>query len=213
MKVFQELELQGSRPVLTKAIELISQRLDNGWIRNYEKERWLESVSKDEQYGFSCSVDTMREPADLWLLYRDDETLHVSNIIPQLRDELSVDQYNLIISEFSERFAQPVAESLGLAHTLTPATKPLEALLSKNTAAKLREFSNKSANKTSSYPNNREAWFDFLVAAHSEPKTMSSDTLAEWLIQNYWFEDAAYKLSTEYQFAHSLLTFYNEHQR
>jgi hypothetical protein len=125
-----------------------------------------------------------------------------------------MEQYNLIISEFYERFAQPVAESLGLAHTLTLATKPIEAWLSKKTALKLREFSTK-ANKTigSSYPNNREGWLDFLVAAHSEPKTMSSDILAEWLIQNQWFEDAAYKLSTEYQFAHSLLTFYNEHQR
>lgn len=214
MKVFQQLELQGPKPVLTKAIEVISDSLDDGWIRNYDKERWLSSEGSDEQYGFSCSKQLMREAADLWLLYHDDERLYVSNIIPQETNRLSMEQYNVIISEFYERFAKPAAKSLELTHTLTPATKPIEAWLSKETAAKLRRFSNIS-NKTigSSYPNDREGWLDFLVAAHSEAKTMSSDILAQWLIQNHWFEDVAHKLSTEYQFAHSLLTFYNEHQR
>jgi hypothetical protein len=201
MKVFQELELQGPKPVLTKAIEVISQRLDNGWIRDYDKERWLKSVSEDEQYGFSCRKQLMREPADLWLLYRDNETLYVSNIIPQESDELSVEQYNLIISEFYERFAQPVAESLGLAHTLTPATKPIEALLSKETAAKLKRFARFPHKGTASFHLlDRQRWQALLVAARTEATELYPDILASWLLSEGFSLGAVHALSTEYDF-------------
>lgn len=203
MKVFQELELQGSKSLLSKAIEVISESLDQGWIRNNEKERWLASKSSDEQYGFSCTKRQEREPADLWLLYRDDETLYVSNIIPQECDELSIDQYNLIISEFYERFVQPVAESLGLAHTLTSPTKPIEALLSEETVAKLKGFARFPHKSTANLHRlDRSRWQALLVAARTEATELYPDILAGWLLSEGWPKGAVDALSveTEYDF-------------
>jgi hypothetical protein len=214
MKVFRKLELEGAKSALTKVIEIISDSLDNGWSRNIDKERWISAVASDKKYCFSCSKEEEREAAELWLAYPNDKTLTVTNIVPQETNRLSVDRYNLIIGEFYECFAKPVANTLGIAHTLTPATKPIEAWLSKEAATKLRKFS-RFANKTtgSSQPNDRQRWIDFLVAAHSETKTISPDILTQWLIENQWYEDVAHDLSKEYALSHSLLTFYDGSQR
>ncbi len=214
MKVYRELELEGAKSALTKAIEIISDSLDNGWSRNIDKERWISAVASDKKYCFSCRKEEEREAAELWLAYPNDKTLTVTNIVPQETNRLSMEQYNLIISEFYKRFAEPVANTLGIAHTLSPATKPIEEWLSKEAATKLRKFS-RFANKTtgSSQPNDRQRWIDFLVAAHSETKTISPDILTQWLIENQWYEDVAHDLSKEYVLSHSLLTFYDGYQR
>lgn len=212
MKVFRELELYGSQSDLIEGIKAIEKRLDAGWVRNTEREEKISTVASGTNYCFTCSKDGDREAASLWFSYQDDTTLYVSNIVPEEIRELSYDQYNLIIEEFYEQFVKPMTDQLGLEHLLTADAKQIEDWISKETAEKLRHFS-KAANKStgSSHPLDQQRWLVFLVSAHKENAQLDTHTLMRWLIETEgWFEEAASELGIEYEFARSLLKFYDE---
>jgi hypothetical protein len=212
MKVFREMKIKGSESVLMNVLAAIEKMLDRGWTRDYDRENKIDTIVLTPMYCFSCTESPGREAAALWLAWRGSDTLYIANIIPQKLDRLSFDQYNVIAEEFYARFVKPAAERLRLEHVITPAEKGIEDWVSANTALKLETFSRLANKQTgSSHPLDEERWFDFLVAAHAEATTLDSATLARWLAENEgWPEDVAYDLSIEYEFARSLLAFYDE---
>jgi len=214
MKVFRNLELEGGKSALLQVIEDIEKRLEAGWAREHEKERKIATDAPDAMYCFSCSDDKERETAELWLAHRGENALYVANIIPDRARQLTIDQYNAIAEEFYEKYARPAAEALGLNHLLTPSVKEIEDWVSEETAAKLRRFSRLANKQTgSTHFLDEQRWLDFLVSAHAEVSTLDSGTLIRWLVENEgWPEDIAYNLAVEYEFARSLLAFYDEHK-
>jgi hypothetical protein len=215
MKVFRELELRGAQAKLSQLVETIEGLLADGWMRDFDQESKVSPAATSEMYCFSCTKNLGREAASLWLAYRDQNTLYVSNIIPTETKRLDFDQYNSVLREFYDKFAQVAAEQIGMDHQLTPATKQIEDWVSEETATKLKVFS-ASANKStgSSHPLDEQRWFGFLIAAHSEATTLDAGKLRRWLIEDEgWPEDVAYDLSVEYEFARSLLAFYDENRK
>jgi len=212
MKVFRELKIQGSKVKIKDTLTKIENRLKDGWIRNRDQENKISSDATNEMYCFSCTDTSSRKAASLWLAYRNDDTLYVSNIIPLNLRQLDVDQYNEIIREFYKKFVAPAAESLTLKHVLTSDTKEIQDWVSTETVAKLQRFA-RLANKNtgSTHPSDQERWFNFLVAAHAESTTLGPQTLAKWLEETEgWPEEIAYDISIEYEFSQSLLKVYDE---
>jgi hypothetical protein len=146
-------------------------------------------------------------------MFREDgEVLYVANIVPKEYGDLSYEQYNAIAREFYERFAEPVADGLGLESHITSGTESITEYASEETIEKLKSFS-VGANKStgSSHPADRQRWLDFLIAAHEEDARLNSDILTRWLrSKGGWPEDKAHDLAIEYTFGRELLEAYDE---
>ena len=212
MKTFRELELRGQHSTLKQIIESIENNLTNGWMRSPDKEKEVLAISPSKVYCFTCSKKGEREASSLWLDFRDDETLYISNIVPQEIYQLNFDQYNLILEEFYNKFILQVAEKFGIEPSLTSDLIQIDDLVTKDTLAKLKQFS-LAANKStgSSHPLDQKRWFNFIVHAHLETTPLNPSILKRWLIEvENWSEDKASQLTIEYEFAQSLLDFYDK---
>lgn len=212
MKVFRELEIHGPQSALNNIVETIEPQLREGWTRRSDLEEKMSSMGPGISYCFSCTRTETREAADLWLVEKNDDTLYVSNIVPSEIRELNFDQYNLIVEEFYQLFVVPSAEQLALEHSLSSDKKSIEDWMSAESARKLKLFSD-AANKStgSAHPLDKQRWFEFLISAHNEKIALDTYTLMRWLIEEEgWFEDEAHELILQYEFAMSLLTFYDE---
>jgi hypothetical protein len=208
MKVFQDLILKGTAEKLKECIAAIEERLSDGWTRSCGLEREAGLVDFDPMYCFSCSSRENRPACDLWIASRSSTRLYVSNIVPQDRSSLTYDQYNAVLREFLDRFAQAAADSTGVEVELGNANPQLEDFLSVTTAAALRAFSS-HANRSILHSLDHERWNRFLSNAHRDQSSLSSDMLRRWLVdEEKWPEDIANELVIEYDQGRRLLETY-----
>lgn len=205
MDVYRELEIRGERSTVEAFMSAVSAGVGSGWADDHDSDdAW--------DYRFTYSDGSGRPSAKVYLKYREDSTvLYATNVIPQDRQSLEVDEYNAILEEFHQQLT--ALNSLGLTIDLSKASKTLEDYLSPGTAKKLEAFSN-AANKStgSSHPYDQERWFDFLVDLHKDRPDFDGTTLKRWLLDNGWSDDTASDLIIEYEFAQALLSFYDRHQ-
>jgi len=78
MRVFRELKLSGSKIQLENAVEQMENHLTDGWTRDRDQEDMIASDTSNEMVCFSCADRESRESANLWLVYRNDNTQHSS---------------------------------------------------------------------------------------------------------------------------------------
>lgn len=209
MKVFRDLFIYVNRDNTSKFIVRLEEKLGSGWIRDTDAEKRTVKLINDEFFYFTCIAKDERNAALLALMRRDEQTLYVSNIVPQEPLRLSYDQYNSILEEFYERFVKPVVEEMGLKASLSHDEANIENWISEKSVKKLKKFS-VAANKStgSAHPLDRKRWFDFLITVHHEHNNMDVSQLSSWLIEcEHWPEDIAYELAIEYEFAMGLLDF------
>lgn len=191
-------------------IAQIEGRLSNGWFRNIAREGDLQRCVLTKMYCFTCSKMGEREAASLYLARAQDPStalLRVSNIVPTDIGKLSYDQYNLIVSEFHDRYVRPVCESLNVRVSLSQPEQTLENWISPELANRLRAFS-RLANKStgSSHPYDRQRWCDFLIALHGARESLDTALLERWLIEEEnWPEDTTSDLISEFEFSQDLL--------
>ena len=212
MQVFQDLKLSGQRNELERLIAAISAMLpQHGWQRDLDAEKQLATATRDPMYSFACKASMDREAASLWLAYSNSGDLEVANIVPEERNELSVHQYNSILNDFWQRFVQPAMAGLNINAEITKSETSIEDYLSKPIADLLRRFSNAANKSTGSiHPLDRKRWFSFLIAAHTENTTVSTDILRKWLIEEGgWSDDKAFDLVVEYEYGRELLSQYD----
>jgi len=211
MKVFQDLELQGDRDSIRRLMEEIKANLSGGWTHAEDIERrYSLDVGKDT-YCFSCTRAGSREPATLFSIFSEPNRLAVGNIISHGNADLTPDQYNHILGDFYERFIHPRAEKMGILGHPSPVDMSIEEIISRAAAERLKNFS-RMANKSTggSHPLDRERWFEFLVTMHKEKQKLDWDILFRWLVEDEgWPEEVADDLTSEYEFARSLLEFYD----
>jgi len=212
MKVFVNLEIHGHHALLERFINELGGVLNDGWSRNIEREEQIHVTVSENMFCFACTNSGERPAAQLWLAFRDDDILYVSNIVPQEIDQLNFDLYNLVLDEFYQKFSKPVADSLGLELVLTSSEKQLEDWMSVATAKKLQSFSSLANKSTgSSHPSDLQRWLIFIVSIHSEDTKFDSSLLYRWLTEDEnWSSEIANTLSLEYEFGLSLLSFYDE---
>jgi len=212
---YVDIEIRGPRNVLKQFPNAVEEHLDHGWSRDHEAEKRGKTLSGEPIYAFTCTEREERPAANLVLTFREDENfIYVPNIVPKEYGDLSYGEYNSIAKDFYDRFAEPVANELGLDSHITSGSEPITAYASEDTLQKLRRFS-VTANKTtgSSHPNDRQRWLDFLTAAHVEDARLNPDVLTRWLLsEGGWPEEQAHKLASEYSFGRELLEAYDEKQ-
>jgi hypothetical protein len=129
--------------------------------------------------------------------------------VPCHQHQLSYQEYNAILEEFSERLLRPHSERVGLRVELTETQADLDDWLSAEAAERLRRFS-ACANKSTgaSHASDRERWNDFVVAAHRDRSSLSASTLRRWLIEvEGWPPEVASQLAIEYNYGRELLAF------
>lgn len=220
MKVFRNLSLEGSQDnlekVLERVIEAIENDPDDGWHRDKETEAKINSVPKFDSklYCFSCSESEKRRESNLWLSHAFEEnSLSVSNILPQKIRELSYDEYNYILEEFGDRFLIPATKNLEVEVTLTEAEIDLKKLIEPETVELLHRFSEADNRLGRCYlPFNKKDWYLFLVEAHKNRASLNTGILERWLEEEEcWPEDIASNLVEEYQFAINLLDCYEKY--
>lgn len=209
LEVFKDLSIRGDAATLDRLVPAIAGLLPGGWSRDSEAEERLRNPIAGIQYVFRF-VGRAELPAVSLFIVEDDESLKVSNIVPQQAGSISRGQYNLVVDEFAS-FAGPVAQSMGLTVSLTNDREPITHWLSTAAADELRRFA-RTANKStgSAHPADFARWASFLIAAHREQAALDSSTLARWLQEvDQWPEDTAHDLALEYEFARQLLKSYD----
>jgi hypothetical protein len=216
MKVFRDLYLTGSPDQIRATVAEIERSLSDRWRRDLESERRLKegAINGRDAYCFARTARASEPAAALFLMEQDDGSLSVTNIIPREVGELSYDQYNAVIKEFHDRFAQPAAKKTGAVVALTADEKGIDSWLSTHAAKTLQSFSSLANKSTGSgHPLDRERWFAFLLAAHDERSELDCTTLRRWLVESErWSELAAMDLAVEYEFGRELLAFADAHR-
>ena len=209
MKVFRDLFIYVNRDNTSKFIARLEEKLSDGWIRDTDAEKKTVKLINDDFFYFTCTAKDERNAVLLALMRRDEQTLYVSNIVPQEPLRLSYGQYNFILEEFYEHFVKPVVEEMGLKASLSSDEENIENWISEESVKKLKKFS-VAANKStgSAHPSDLKRWFDFIITVHHEHNNLDVSRLSGWLIEReHWPEDIVHELAMEYEFAMGLLDF------
>jgi|688.fasta_scaffold721214_2 hypothetical protein len=213
MKDYKELKLIGTPESLSTLLSDISSEPLDGWMRNRDLEKRLPADGlRSGFYCFTCDEKTVRRSAHLWLAPKNDaEYYYVTNIIPNQGDRLSFDDYNEVLSSFAIRLrASKLSNNVQVIEE--GGSLFLDSFLSQEVLTRLRRFSG-AANKAtgSAHHYDKERWFAFVVAAHSESSGLHSSDLLRWLLEEeHWPEDQALELVIEYEQQRSLLEYYDK---
>ncbi|SHJ43119.1 hypothetical protein [Desulfofundulus thermosubterraneus] len=215
MKVFKELSLIGKTSNLEALMSEVTSLLDNGWSRDTIAEnKFRKDVLGDVGNVFCISApDTSEHPGgQIWLMENETGVLSVTNIVPTSKNELSMDEYNAILDEFFNRYISSLVDKHRLRFNITPGVITLEDITDEKTVSKLRLFS-RAANKStgSSHPLDKKRWFDFIISAHINDSSLSTDMLIRWLTEvEGWADEMAHELAIEYEYGRTLLEYYDK---
>jgi len=212
MKVFQDLNLYLSASSTEDFFNDVERYLREGWTRDREAEERLEREIKGKYYYFSCKKDALIEAATIAFTRKNDKILYVANIIPRELGELSIDQYNIILSSFYEMILRPVCEKNSVNVELTSDTQSMADWISSDACQKIKIFSS-AANKStgSAHPCDEKRWFAFIVAIVENGDELDPSRLERWLIEDEgWQDRIASNLAIEYEQGVSLLKYYKQ---
>ena len=226
MKTYRELYFKGTPKQISEFIEQIGAYTTGNWSLRERSGRWKEYLFfdyKGNEVDKACvSIYIGNEI--------NKEELHVGNIIPIEKNELSIDEYNAILLKFYDDVIKPYKES-GIKLDISQPTDDIfnpTSIISKEALEKLTLFCN-TANKStgSSHPCDRELWFDFICQTVDDDRLFDYSTLASFLqdenywgkkpdgfigvLGNYaWDEEKAYELASEYESLCEILLYYKE---
>lgn len=210
MKIVRDLKLIGSANEQKKLIDLIEQKLSNGWSRDRERETELKFQSGYDYIIFTCSRTASRPAVILNFVTDENGYLYMSSLVPKELGELSKDHHNAVLEEFLTRFVEPAAKGLEIRIITTSDEQTIDNTMSPEMAQLLKQFS-AAANKTSggTHPLDERRFFDFIVQAHQEKSLLDETDLRELLVSDGWPNTQAQELSSKYCFGRDLLNHYS----
>ena len=203
LHVFQDLEITGDDDTFGEFLSILNQNLkDKGWNRNFKTEEKFES-----QY---YAINTKMENEDLnsTLFLEIDTEKYVSNIVPQKKSSLTIEEYNEILNTFYSEFIAPIeSKYANLTFKLTNDKVELSDFMSEESVELLQSFSS-AANKStgSSHPLDKNRWYNFIINVVNKNEEFNVDILNRWLVEiEGWSEDIAIGLIGEFEFGTRLL--------
>lgn len=121
MKTFKELTIDVSGEEDQKNfIARVIKNLPSGWKHDRKAEISLSGITSANFHCFSCDEPVSTEVALLTIVKTTSgNQLYVSNIVPKNVAQLSTDQYNEILSSFTNSCIAPIATSEGCNYTMT----------------------------------------------------------------------------------------------
>lgn len=212
MEVFRELHIQASdSEQLVVLMDDVEQTLPPDWIRvRYAEENSHQRITTSKLVFCFLYVPDKRFPsATIFLVEEAPGLLLLSNIVPRTKHELTIEESNALLEEFSERILGPCARKLGVQIGLSTGRRELSDWLTDATVAMFRQFSD-TANRRAGYllPADRKRWLEFILAAHRERSSLDPSTLRRWLVDvEGWSPEVANQLAAEYAFGGEILTF------
>ena len=216
MKVYQDYSVRGTPEALESLMRDVEASLANGWTRDALREGHLEPRDASMKRCFVCDKRENREEGSLFLIAFEEKELQVTNIVPsEDKRHLSYDEYNYILQEFHSQFVSPHAAKHGVLVELSDSDVGLSQWLTEDAEKKLKRFSH-AANKATcaAHPNDRERWYDFLIAAHREKSSLDYESLRRWLHEEErWGEVESAELASDYESSRLLLAYYDQECR
>lgn len=212
IEIFQDLYLQGDPSNFLTVREALIAQAQTPWRHAIQREKILHGMGGDKRgIAFEREATLGIEAAGL-VLISSPTGFKIANIIPLEKNQLSQQQYNSILRDFSEKIAEPVCKKLDFRLCITNSIWDINAALPPSTAKALFSFS-RAANKSSgaSHPLDRKRWFAFIIDAHRLNLDLDVGLLTRWLVEaERWPDDIAYELAGEYEVARALLNQYDE---
>lgn len=219
MKVYRELSFSGERDVLEKFFSDVYDVFPEHWIKPNNKEMLKEYILADY-------IGESVPHAEVSIYYgkyvKNDKQINVGNIVPLEKSQLTVDEYNNILSLFYKEVIVPYCTQNRDLKVIGPTSDKFEPLncITETALGKLTRFcieANKSTG--SAHPHDEERWFDFVCQTVDDGKVFPYDILYNFLMdKDYWrknnciewSEDKAYELANEYSNYVKLLKYYKE---
>ena len=209
MKRFKDIYVNGDTEKLKSLINATIQNLPNKWSHDTQAEEKLLSLgvsANEAHYAFSREADKNLPAVGLYLIICND-TLTVPNIVPKNTGQLSFEQYNELLDEFSYIICAQNIENFRVNMKITSDEENIKDWLSQEAVDALKTFSilaNKSTG--SSHPLDFHRWVAFIIYAHDENSALDGGTLQRFLVEEYdWPEEQADKLASQYDFGRGLL--------
>ncbi len=211
MRSLNKLTIRGAAPQIARLLGELDRFLTGGWRRDAEAESRLQrmGIRGGATYCYACPATERRPAAALWLQARGDNELHVSNIVPQSKRELTEDEYNGLLAEFESTILRPANVGVGAVIELEHPRTTLEMYLSHEAVRRLESFS-ATANKNILHPADYRRWQDFIVQSHLERVGLDPSLLKQWLAEQGWPEDQQQHLANDYESVRSVLAAYDE---
>lgn len=202
LHVFRDLVFSGDVDRLDDVASAITSELHAPWRRATERDKTEFNVGMEWRV-FGRETDG-RLPGCLLFLTPNSRLnhLYVSNIVPTEGHSLGMDIYNAILAEFTEEFAAPAANKLGIQCQLSDDWADFANSLGESAFKALRAA---SAFKPGTHPNDRQRWMSFIVTAHRADLDLDTDLLRRWFVADGFSPDRAWQLMTEFDFATELL--------
>ena len=231
MKIYRELYFRGTPSQLSKFAEEISNYVTGDWHfvtkdadGEYKKYLFFDYMGK--------KVDNARVSIYLGDRINSGE-VNVGNIIPLIKNQLSIEEYNAVLMLFYKEIVVPYEKEnsyLSISQPTDDNFNPL-TIMSETSLKKLKAFCG-GANKStgSSHPCDKERWLSFILQTVEEDRILDSDILCRFLqdkeswgkkpndyigvMGDYaWDEDSAYELSMEYETISEAMKYYKENGR
>ena len=226
MKTYRELYFRGTELQLSKFVKQIGDFAIGEWKLREQTERWKEYLLFD-YIGNDVDKATVS-------IYLGDNVqkgeLKVGNIVPTIKHELSVDEYNEVLLKFNTDVVKPYKEHGTEVDITSPSDDIFDptAVISVKALNKLKHFCNLANKSTgSSHPLDQERWFDFICQTVDDRMIFDSSQLAEFLQdENYWGkkpdgfigvmgdfawdEEKAWELANEYEQACEVVSYYKK---
>ena len=190
---------------LQSAINTIDSNLTSNWAKD---QNWSNESSKgalqDGIYHIYVYKGNDLPKAGLCFMQRE-MSLEVVNIVPTEKSELSVDEYNVLLTDFiSTAFSK-------LMKFISPDAANLRTYLSQTSEKLLANFSYLANRRTvHHHPCDKENWYRFILSVYRrrEYKKLHEDNLRILLQETYgWSEEAADELASSYRESLNLIRF------
>lgn len=226
MKIYRELYFKGTSNQLLKFVNQIPEYAKGDWKIEKQSERWKEYLFFDY---IGNNIDKAR--VSIYIGDRIEKgELKVGNIIPLVKHQLSVDEYNAVLLKFYEDIIKPYKEFDTELMISQPSDDNFDPnLVITQTALKKLELFCSAANKStgSSHPCDQERWFDFICQTVDDERMFDYTTLANFLqdetywgekpddflgvMGSYaWNEERANELAAEYEDLCEILVYYKK---
>ena len=210
MKTFQNLYIDLNGYDIESFIEQLTRHCGKNWKRAFEREENAKYFN-EKTFAVEYIGEDGLPNAGLALFEKNEGVWYVPNIVPLKSSQLSVDEYNSLLSDFKNALVDPAVQNTPIKVDLTKDQIFLEDIVGKEAADTLTHFSS-AANKSTghSHPCDEKRWFKFLLAAQKSGKKLSSDVLKATLIEQGWSEEWANDLACEFEYSQDLLDFAKE---
>lgn len=215
MKVLREFYIKASLSKLQEFSTIASKNLPNdAWERDLLAEGELQRFGSRDRQSYCFQWKGKGFPkAKLWLSFKTDNMLCVSNIVPIEIGQLSRKQYNGIIKKFSDDLSE-LTLTTDYNLVIGGEEKNPTEFMSEEVFQKFQTFSGLANKSTgSSHPLDKNRWLDFIISAFKERATISPSQIEKVLVEDEdWPTEQAVELCIEFEFAMELLSAYSERE-